>query len=133
MKRAIPVLMFVHRYLGLAFCLIFVVWFGSGIVMVFKRMPEYSMRERLARLPPLDAATILLTPAEALEATGLGDAPRRVFLTSLDARPAYQFVVDRGSATVSAETGDYIDPLDPEATVANAVGRFRRVGNPLDT
>ena len=124
MKRAIPALMFVHRYLGVAFCLIFVVWFASGIVMVFKRMPEYSMRERLARMPPLDAATILLTPAEALEATGLGDAPRRVFLTSLDARPVYRFVVDRGTATVSAETGDYIDPVELEAAVEIAVGAF---------
>jgi len=124
MKRAIPVLMFVHRYLGLAFCLIFVVWFGSGIVMVFKRMPEYSMRERLARLPPLDAARILLTPAEALEAMGLGDAPQRVFLTSLDARPVYRFVVGRGTATVSAETGDYIDPVDPVAAEAIAVRAF---------
>ncbi len=124
MKRAIPALMFVHRYLGVAFCLIFVAWFASGIVMVFKRMPDYSMQERLARLPPLNAAAIRLTAAEALEATGLGDAPRRVFLTSLDARPVYRFVVDRGMVTVSAETGNYIDPVDSEAAVAIAVGAF---------
>ena len=124
MKRAISALMFVHRYLGVAFCLIFVVWFASGIVMVFKRMPEYSMQERLARLPPLDAAAVHLTPAEALEAAGLGDAPRRVVLTSLDGRPVYRFVVDRGTATVSAETGDYIDLVEPEAAVAIAVGAF---------
>ena len=116
--------MFVHRYLGVAFCLIFVVWFASGIVMVFKRMPEYSMQERLARLPPLDVAAVRLTPAEALEATGLGEAPRRVLLTSLDARPVYRFVVDRGMVTVSAETGAYIDPVDPGAAMAIAVGAF---------
>ena len=40
MKRIILALMFVHRYLGVAFCLIFVVWFASGIVMVYKRLPD---------------------------------------------------------------------------------------------
>ncbi|MDA1183501.1 MAG: PepSY domain-containing protein [Acidobacteria bacterium] len=124
MKRAIQALMYVHRYLGVAFCLIFIIWFASGIVMVFKRMPEYSMQERLSRLPPLNAAAIRLTPSEALEAAGLGDAPRRVFLTSLNARPVYRFVVDRGSATVSAETGDYVDTVDAQAAVAIAAGAF---------
>ena len=60
MKRVIPALMFVHRYLGVAFCLIFVIWFASGLVMVYKRMPDYPPEERLARLPVLDAAAIRL-------------------------------------------------------------------------
>ena len=82
MKRVIAGLMFVHRYLGLAFCLIFVIWFASGIVMVYKRMPEYCAEERLARMPALDAAGIRVTPAQALEVAGFGEAPRRVLLTS---------------------------------------------------
>ena len=42
MKRALSALIFVHRYLGVAFCLVFVIWFASGIVMVYKRLSEYS-------------------------------------------------------------------------------------------
>jgi hypothetical protein len=42
MKQAIPALMCVQHYLGVAFRRAFVVWFASGIVMVFKRMPEYT-------------------------------------------------------------------------------------------
>ena len=71
MKRVIAGLMFVHRYLGLAFCLIFVTWFASGIVMVYKRMPEYTAEERLARMPVLDAAGFRMTPAQALDAASL--------------------------------------------------------------
>jgi len=55
-KRTISLLTTFHRYLGLVFCLIFVVWFASGIVMVYARMPEYAAAERLARLAPVDAA-----------------------------------------------------------------------------
>ena len=65
MKRLIAALIVVHRYLGLVFCLIFLIWFASGIVMVYKRMPEFSAEERLARLPALDAAAVKLSPAQA--------------------------------------------------------------------
>ena len=123
MKRVIPALMFVHRYLGVAFCLVFVIWFASGIVMVYKRLPEYSAEERLARLPPLDAAAIRLTPAEALEAAGLQDA-RRVLLTSLQSRPVYRFIVDGGTATVFADAGSHVDLVQPEDAVAIAAGAF---------
>lgn len=44
MKRVIAGLIVVHRYLGVAFCLIFLVWFASGIVMVFKRLPDTRRR-----------------------------------------------------------------------------------------
>lgn len=124
MKRVIPALMFAHRYLGVAFCLVFVIWFASGIVMVYKRLPEYSAEERLARLPALDAAAIRLTPAEALEAARLQDAPRRVLLTSLHSRPVYRFVVDGGTATIFADDGSFVDRVEPEDAVAIVAGAF---------
>ena len=96
-----------HRYVGLAFCLIFVIWFASGIVMVYKRMPEYPPEERLARMPALDTAAIRVTPAEALEAAGFSGQPRRVLLTSFQGRPAYRFFVDSGSSTVYADDGQH--------------------------
>jgi hypothetical protein len=124
MKRLIPALMFVHRYLGLAFCLIFVVWFASGIVMIYKRLPEYSAEERLARLPVLNASAIRLTPAEALEAANLLAAPQRVIVTSVRSRPAYRFVVDGGSATVFADDGGSLDLVEAEDAVAIVAGAF---------
>ena len=124
MKRVIPALMFVHRYLGVAFCLIFVVWFASGIVMIYKRLPEYSAEERLARLPALDTAAIRLTPAQALEAANVSGEPRRVLLTSLRSRPVYRFVVDEGTATVHADDGSYLELVDPEDAVAIVAAAF---------
>jgi hypothetical protein len=118
MKRAIATLMFIHRYLGLAFCLIFVIWFASGIVMIYKRMPEYSAAERLARLPALDGSKIRLTAAEAMTAGDVVDSPRRVLLTSLRSRPLYRFVVEGGTASVYADDGSYLDLVEPEMAVA---------------
>jgi len=124
MKRVVAGLIVVHRYLGLVFCLIFLVWFTSGIVMVFKRLPEFSTAERLARLPPLDAAAIRLTPAEALAAAGLQSAPQRVVLTSFQSRPVYRFMFDSGSLTVFADAGAYVESVGPDAAVAIAGGMF---------
>jgi hypothetical protein len=125
MKRVIATLMWVHRYVGLAFCLIFVAWFASGIVMIYKRMPEYPAEERLARLPALDASKVRLGPAEAMEAGSVvGVAPRRVLLTSLRSRPIYRFVVDGGTASVYADDGSYLDVVDPEMAVGIAGDAF---------
>src|SRR4029453_11337544 len=90
-KRAITLLTTVHRYLGLVFCLIFVIWFASGIVMVYARMPEYGAAERLARLAPIDAASIRLAPAEALEQATLADGPARIRISMLAPRPLAPF------------------------------------------
>ena len=124
MKRVIAALMVVHRYLGLAFCLIFVIWFASGIVMIYKRMPEYSAEERLARLPALNPATIRLTPAEALDAAILRDAPRRMLVSSFQSRPVYRFLVDGGSVTVFADDGSFFEGVDREGAMAVAAGAF---------
>ena len=44
-----------HRYLGIALSLLFVVWFGSGITMMYAGgMPRLSGDERLERLAPVD-------------------------------------------------------------------------------
>lgn len=124
MKRVIGGLIVVHRYLGVAFCLIFLVWFASGIVMVFKRMPEYPQEERLARLPPLAAAAIRLTPVQAFEAAMLQSPPRRVLLTSYQDRPVYRFGFEFGSITVFADDGTWLESVTPDDAVAIAGRTF---------
>lgn len=124
MKRILAGLIVVHRYLGVAFCLIFLAWFASGIVMIFKRMPEYSQAERLARLPALEAGAVRVTPLQAFEAAGAGGNPDRVLLTSLNGRPVYRFIFGLGSVTVSAEDGTYVDTVGPDGAVRIATALF---------
>jgi len=60
-------LILIHRYLGIGLGLLFVVWFVSGIGMMYAgAMPELSPEERLARMPGIDWGRVKLTPAEAL-------------------------------------------------------------------
>ena len=114
MKRAIGLLTLVHRYLGLVFCLIFVIWFASGIVMVYARMPEYSAAERLSRLSSLDPGSLRLTPAKALEQATLADPPARIRISTLRSRPVYRFFVQGEWVTVFADDGSVLEQLSPD-------------------
>ena len=52
--RAVSIL---HRYLGIALGLVILMWFGSGMVMMYVGFPEPSERERLDTLAPIAWAT----------------------------------------------------------------------------
>ena len=59
-------LIVVHRYLGIPLSFLFVLWFVSGIAMIYVGgMPVLSPEERLEHLPALDLSAVRLTPAEA--------------------------------------------------------------------
>jgi len=101
-----------HRYLGIAVCLLFVMWFVSGIAMIFARgMPGLTPDVRLQRLPSLDLTAVKLTPAEAVEKALLERAPNRASLVSIMDRPAYRFAVGRSTVTVFADNGDVLDQV----------------------
>ena len=135
MTRMPGLLVVVHRWLGLLFCLVFLVWFASGIVMVFHRMPEYSAAERLARLPPIDPAAITVAPADALRIADV-DAPSRLLLNTLRGRPVYR-VLSRGRWTsVYADDGrpvPAVTPSDARAIVATLFGARASHATVIDT
>src|SRR5690242_4778805 len=84
-----------HRYLGIALSLLFFVWFGSGIAMVFAGgMPSVTPRERLVRMPPLDAGRIRVAPAVAAGRAAAPPRQNRVLLLTVLDRPAYRFPGD---------------------------------------
>src|SRR5215210_1120612 len=52
-------LVLAHRWLGIAFCLLFAMWFASGIVMRFIAYPSLTEEERIAGLAtPADVREI---------------------------------------------------------------------------
>ena len=45
-----------HRWLGVVTCLLCVMWFVSGLVMLYVPFPSWSDQERIASLPVIDTA-----------------------------------------------------------------------------
>jgi PepSY-associated transmembrane protein len=96
---------FVHRWLGVALCLFFLLWFPSGIGMMYWDFPGVSADDLLHRSPALDPAAIHVSPAEAYSATGWSQPPSQVRLNMFDGRPVYRFHAGRGEKLVYADTG----------------------------
>ena len=98
-------LIFIHRWLGIALCVVFLLWFPSGIGMMYWTFPDVSRDDRLERSPALDASRIKLSPAEALKALGQNDAGQ-VRLNTFDGRPVYRIGGFGGQSIVYADTGE---------------------------
>jgi len=96
---------FVHRWLGVLLCLFFLLWFPSGIGMMYWDFPSVTAGDRLERSPALDRSAIRLSPAEAYAVTGQSQAPSQVRLNIFDGRPAYRFRAGRGETIVYADDG----------------------------
>jgi hypothetical protein len=107
------VLIYTHRWMGIVFGLIFIVWFVSGIAFMYVGMPSLSVRERLGHIPPLDLSAARLSPAEAAAQNEI-DAGRFTVEMHYDGRPVYRF----GPQKIYADTGDAIGNLSADEAVA---------------
>lgn len=117
-------LIFVHRWLGVIGCLLFAMWFATGVVLMYVGFPDLTNEERLAALEPIDARAVSVDAARALQSAGLRDAPQRVRLNMVAGRPAYHFLEWGGSwTTVFADTGERLASASP-GLASLAANRF---------
>lgn len=103
----------VHRWLGVALALPFIVWFLSGFVMLYRTFPEVTPADRLQRAPILDTARAAVPVDRAVAASGVAGVPDAVVLASLDGRPVYRIVRDGVTAVVRADDGLLLTHADP--------------------
>lgn len=100
-------LVFVHRWLGVALCLLFLLWFPSGIGMMYWTFPSVSAADRLAHAPALDPSTINLSPIEAARRIDAKVEPSQIRLNSVDGRPVYRINTGAGEPRlIYADTGE---------------------------
>jgi hypothetical protein len=69
-----------HRYIGIATCLLFAMWFGSGVVMMCVGFPQLTAVERFKGFAPLDLRTAHMLPSQALAVAGVDGRPRELRL-----------------------------------------------------
>lgn len=106
-------LLFTHRWLGVALCALFIVWFPSGIGMMYWGYPEITDRDRLARGVDLDPATIRILPTDIFATMGRPGPPLDIRLASYDGRPVYRYTDAEGESVWFADSGDqHIDVSD---------------------
>jgi hypothetical protein len=111
-------LIYLHRWLGIAGCLLFLAWFASGIVMMYARMPVVTPEEHLFHAETLDPSGIRVTPAEAAAKAGAKSVDG-LQVAMLDGRPVYRFPPP-SLATVFADTGELLARPSEAAAMTTA-------------
>src|SRR5262245_17663987 len=105
-------LIYTHRWMGIFFGIVFIVWFVSGVAFMYVGMPSLSGRERLGHLKPLDLSTARLSPAEVAKQHDLESGRLRIEMY-YDGRPIYRF----GYTKVYADSGELVSGADADKAV----------------
>jgi hypothetical protein len=109
-----------HRWLGIGCGLLVLLWFGSGIVMMYVPYPALTEAERMALLAPLDAAQAGSAPWDAWRALDLPGVPAAVRLNSVAGHATYHFLAAGRWHAVRADSGQVlrVDAALAQASVA---------------
>ena len=100
-------ILYTHRWLGIAGGVLFIIWFLSGIVMMYARMPRLSPEERLMRQPTLDLSSAHVA-AETASRLGLSQP---LLIGILGERPVHRFVQDAKWTTIFADNAQPLQGL----------------------
>ena len=117
----------VHRWLGILFCMLFAMWFASGIVMYFVPFPALTEADRMQGLAPVDMQRVRHDPAEAVTAAGRQDVTRVRLLQRSDG-PVYLISGASGVTALRADDLANAGIGSADLAVAIAVDHARRRG-----
>ena len=117
-KRAV---ILVHRWTGVATCVLIALWLFSGIVMLFVGYPRLLPAERLGAMAPLSSATCCVPAEAALRHSRAPQAVQQITLSSVAGLPVYQLKEADGTLRiVDASTGALAAPVDDAAALRSA-------------
>ncbi|RXH21013.1 PepSY domain-containing protein [Bradyrhizobium zhanjiangense] len=117
-----------HRWLGIAFCLLFAMWFASGIVMHFVPFPSLTEAERFAGLMPVDRGERRISVADAVAASGIVDATRVRLIQRSDGAVYIVSGPSRQHAIRAADGNDAsVKSADVALAIAQAHARQREI------
>jgi PepSY-associated transmembrane protein len=124
--RLKKLLIFIHRWMGVGLCLLFAMWFSSGMVLMYWDYPSVSAADRLDRAPALDPLEIRLSPEQAYLKLATSEPPTGVRVETLDQRPAYKFRFGAFDRIVYADNGQEQSDFTPEFTLRTAAAWTRQ-------
>jgi uncharacterized iron-regulated membrane protein len=114
-KRA---LYLTHRWFGIALSLMFLLWFASGIIMMYVEYPEFTEKERLQSKPALNLNAINYNLNQLSSYLLPSEKITQLSLTSVLDRPSYQLEITdtkyqvRSTLQLFADTGEMFEPLN---------------------
>ena len=105
-------LFIVHRWIGIFTCLLFAIWFLSGLVMVYVPFPQLERAEELASLPEITYDQVRIQPDDAARKVAT-DSPQLLRLEMQGDQPVWRVETWEGEErVVSASSGVTIESVD---------------------
>lgn len=117
----------IHRWMGVAFCVLFVLWFISGIVMMYWYFPGVNNAQRLAHAKPLRSSDIRITPEQAMSALTQDAEITGARINMLGDRPVYRITASGQQHLIFADTGQQVPLITQEQALriaANWTGKL---------
>lgn len=112
-QKSIKIILLVHRYLGLTLSILFLTWFLSGFVMMYKDFPDLSTQEKEKRSPPIIFRSNQLQPHQALAIAKLPGNLASMKIASVLQWPVYRLEDDHGNIkTIFTDNGNLLQPLN---------------------
>lgn len=122
-----------HRWLGILMCLFFLMWFISGVVMMYVAFPALTPKERLAGLPKLQKDAVSIGPHALIRRVGESNIDS-LRLTSVLTRPAYLIQSKDGQFIgMFADTGETIPKITSYLSLQAAQNFYFHSQQKLDT
>lgn len=119
--RAKRLIYLIHRWTGVAACVLMALWFVSGMVMLFIGYPKLTPWERLGALAPLSTQNCCISVDDARSVVSQPETLRSIVLTSIRHHPYYRMRRDDGRyVLVDAINGKQATVIDANAVLAEA-------------
>ena len=99
----------IHRVLGVGICLLVMLWFGSGAVLLFVPYPSLTETERFRWLEPLQLDDCCVPLESVWNQLGLAQGVERVRLLMSAGRPAY--IIHFRDGTLKSVWADHGEPM----------------------
>jgi hypothetical protein len=105
------VLIKIHQYLGFFLCIFFVMWFISGMFMMYVNFPEITDQQKLAANKNMIGSRFLL-PSEVLQKHHITSCPSTYTLEMLLDRPVYRWTSKDQLITIFADNGTKLKSIE---------------------
>lgn len=117
-RLGLGLLVGLHRWIGVATCLVFTLWFASGAVMLFHPFPSLPHGAQMALQEPIDRTRVSLAPSAAVAATK--SQVKDLRLVQRSGEPAYLVGTAARIEAIDAQHGKVLRQLSPEQARAEA-------------
>ena len=105
-------LYWIHRWTGIILCVLFAIWFVSGVVMMYVPFPSFRAEERVAVAQSIRWDQVRVGPDAALAKLGAKEFPGEMRLEMAGGEPVYRITDSDGRRALSAGTGSEIAAID---------------------